>query len=143
MLKNKTTDLKNNSFNSINTDNTILNFKSKSSNFNKTYIDIINKIKHKAKYFDLNNKNKQIKELNKVKTISDKLIKPLTLNISEKKSFFSINSKPLSNINILKFYLISFKNFNKALVSYIKYNNLNSLIVSGKNIVNSEMKIKK
>jgi Mitochondrial ribosomal protein (VAR1) len=143
MLKNKTTDLKNNNFYSIKTENTILNLKPKSNKFNKTYINIINYIKHKANYFFKSNKSKQITDKNKVNKISDKIIKPLTIKISNENNILPINLKPLSNINKIKFYLRLFKNFNRALVSYIKYNSLNSLIISGKNIINSEMKIKK
>ena len=61
----------------------------KSTYFNKIFIDIIDKIKQKANYFNSNVKTRQNKDLIKVKKISDKLRKPLTLKGSEKNNIIN------------------------------------------------------
>ena len=123
----KINDSKKNSLN-----NNLSNKNSNLKNFNKIYIDIINKIKHKANYFyDKNNKNKEIYNF---KTIVEKIIPPKgTYNKN-----IIIRNKSFSNINIIKFYLNSFKNLNKILISHIKQNGIRSIFVNE----NSKMKIK-
>ena len=123
----KINDSKKNSLN-----NNLSNKNSNLKNFNKIYIDIINNIKHKANYFyDKNNKTKEIYNF---KTIVEKIIPPKgTYNKN-----IIIKNKSFSNINIIKFYLNSFKNLNNILISHIKQNGIRSIFVNE----NSKMKIK-
>jgi hypothetical protein len=102
----------------------------KSTYFNKIFIDIIDKIKQKANYFNSNVKTRQNKDLIKVKKISDKLRKPLTLKGSEKNNI--INNKHISNTKLIKIFLYGLKNLNNALVSNIKFNGLISIFFSGR-----------
>jgi Mitochondrial ribosomal protein (VAR1) len=124
LKENKIIKLKN--FYSINNNPSNL----KSTYFNKIFIDIIDKIKQKANYFNSNVKTKQNKDLIKVKKISDKLRKPLTLKGSEKNNI--INNKHISNTKLIKIFLYGLKNLNNALVSNIKFNGLISIFFSGR-----------
>jgi hypothetical protein len=101
----------------------------KSTDFNKIFVNIINKIKQKANYFNSNLKTKQNKDLIKVKKISDKFRKPLTLKGSDKNNL--INNKHISNTKLIKILLNGLNNLNNALISNIKINGLNSIFLSG------------
>lgn len=124
LKENKIIKLKN--FYSINNNPSNL----KSTYFNKIFIDIIDKIKQKANYFNSNVKTRQNKDLIKVKKISDKLRRPLTLKGSEKSNI--INNKHISNTKLIKIFLYGLKNLNNALVSNIKFNGLISIFFSGR-----------
>jgi hypothetical protein len=102
----------------------------KSTEFNKIFINIINKIKQKATYFNSNVKTKQNKDLIKIKNIKDKLRKPLTLKGSNKNNI--TNNKHISNTKWIKIILNGLKNLNNALVSNIKFNGLISIFFSGR-----------
>lgn len=136
----------NNIHNNIKFNNTNSNLNS--INLNKNYIYVINKINQKANYFDSYRKKKQNKELIKVKTTSiwplegagseaEKLIKPLTLKLSDKASNWSnwrLNSKfkSISHIKLLSIYLKSLKDLKNTLVSYIKTNSITSIFINEK-----------
>jgi hypothetical protein len=108
----------------------------KSTEYNKIFIDIINKIKQKATYFNSNLKTKQNKDLIKTKKISDKLRKPLTLKGLDKNNISNIsnisNNKHISNTKLIKIFLNGLKNLNNALVSNIKFNGLISIFFRGR-----------
>ena len=102
----------------------------KSNEFNKIFINIINKIKQKTTYFNSNVKTKQNKDLIKVKKISNKLRKPLTLKTLTKNNF--ISSKHVSNTKLIQNFLNGLRNLNSALVSNIKLYGLISIFISRK-----------
>src|SRR5947209_2145141 len=60
------------------------------------------------------------------------------INDSKKKNINNNLSNKNSNLNIIKFYLNSFKNLNNILISHIKQNGIRSIFVNE----NSKMKIK-
>ena len=135
----------------INLTSTNLNLNS--NNLNKNDIYVSTKIKQKANYFDSNKKKKQNKEIIKVKTISENLIKPLTLNKNSGKpknfksqAFPSLSTlregrtRTISNTNLLNIYLKSFKLFKSTLVSYTKSNSLSSIFISENNSKYLELK---
>jgi hypothetical protein len=112
--------LNNNNYNDININSTS---NIKPTNINKIYVDIINKFKQKENYFNLFNKNKQNKDLIRIKTISNNLNKTTNLKNSINKKQ-NLKSKLILNTNIIKNFIIKLSKINKSLVSNIKFNDL-------------------